>query len=54
MRFLRYTASSPVAAPDLVEAPAHKGQLAEHCQEGDGPHHHVHHLDGLELQECVV
>ena len=49
-----YTTSLPVSTSDLVEAPAHKGQLHEHCQEGDGPHHHIHRLDGLELQEGMV
>ena len=44
----------PVAAPHLEQAPSHQDQLVHHCQQGDAPHGHIHHLDGLELQELAV
>ena len=41
-------------SPNLVQAPAHKAQLGEDCQQGGPPHHSIHSLEGLEVQELVV
>ena len=44
----------PVASADLEQAPAHNAQLGEDCQQGGAPHHSIHSLQGLELQEAVL